>query len=294
MIEAKIVLDSINPTRDRITSWLLTYPRFIHAELNTHRAFSRNASSSRAIPVQKMLEAVKTNPAMPVFWGKNQSGMQAKEQLDDIVADQFRTVEIDGVKRLLPFTRLQAAKHDWLAARDLAVKSVEQLLEVGLHKQITNRLLEPWMHITVLVTGTEFENFFSLRAHEDAQPEFQKLAYMMLELYNKSTPNELKDGEWHIPFGDKMPDGVTEAERLKIATARCARTSYLSFDGGIDATKDYGIHDKLYQSGHWSPFEHCAIAMDDSVPCGNFTGWMQYRKMFPSELRRDNRVIRHK
>jgi thymidylate synthase ThyX len=288
MIEAKIILDSINPTNDRITSWLLTYPRFVHAELNTHRVFSRNASSSRAIPIKKMLEAVKTNPAMPVFWGKNQAGMQAKEQLDDTIFDQFRF--IDG--KMTPLTRLGAAKHDWLVARDLAVAQVEKLEELGLHKQLSNRLLESWMHITVLVTSTDFENFFSLRAHEDAQPELGALAYKMLDLYNASEPQKLDVGEWHIPFGDKMPENAELNTQLKISTARCARTSYLSFDGEMDQDKDFAIHDKLSCSGHWSPFEHPAQALDGSIQSGNFVGWKQYRKNFPSENRSDPRVIK--
>ena len=315
MIHAKILLDSVNPAGDRITSWVLTYPRFFHSELMTHRCFSRNAASSRAIPVKKMIEEVKNSAAMPIFWGKNQSGMQAKEELDDIVKDKQIFVSpvgnsVDPTK--LAVTAKHAAKHEWLAARDSAIKHAEKMLELGLHKQIANRILEPFMHMTVILTGTEFENFFALRAHPDAQPEFQDLAYKMLQMYQDNSPNKLKEGEWHIPFGDKLDNTrllpiatsgqaamfVDEVEdrmellKLKIATARCARVSYLNFEGKDDYIKDIELHDILANSGHWSPFEHCAQAMAKSEYSGNFKGWTQYRKTFNNENRTDGRVQR--
>jgi thymidylate synthase ThyX len=256
--------------------------------------FSRNASSSRAIPVQKMIDAVMTNPAMPVFWGKNQSGMQAYEELDDVTQNQFRHVYEDGIRKMINLTTKKAAEFDWLEARDNAVNSVKKLVELGLHKQLANRLLEPWMHITVLMSTTEMENFFSLRAHPDAQPEFQKLAYLMLDLYQQNVPTPIDEGGWHIPFGDKMPEDSDLSEQLKIASARCARLSYLSFDGETSPSKDFEVHDKLSGSGHWSPFEHCAKALGESVRSGNFIGWEQYRKTFPRENRTDGRVQRYR
>jgi hypothetical protein len=264
------------------------------AELNTQRVLSRNSSSSRAIPVSKMIEAAKTNPAMPVFWGKNQAGMQSN-------------VELEGVE-------LAEAKRLWLEARDNAVISVEKLAAVGLHKQCSNRILEPWLHTTSLVSGTDFENLFALRAHPDAQPEFRDLAYLMLELYQKSTPTKLKVGEWHIPFGDKIDeqrlihdtltethgqlwwevkdaDFILEDAKLNIATARCARVSYLNFDGKDDYSADIKLTtERLAPSGHWSAFEHCARAMETSTQMGNFVGWKQYRKFFVDENRKDDRV----
>jgi hypothetical protein len=242
-----------------------------------------------------MLEAVKTNPAMPVWWGKNQKGMKAREELDNTVADQFRmVVSDDGTKKLTPMTAMEAAKHDWLAARDSAVAYAEKLVELDVHKQIANRICEPWAHITVLVTATDFENFFSLRVHPDAQPEIQALASKMLEEYNKSEPRQLKVGEWHIPFGDKMPENADLGTWLKISTARCARLSYLTFDGAMDVEKDFEIHNSLSNDGHWSPFEHQAQALGESKQVGNFVGWSQYRKTFKGENRRDSRVKRYK
>jgi thymidylate synthase ThyX len=304
MINAKILLDSINPVGNRITSWILTYPRFFHSEIMTHRVFSRNAASSRAIPVKRMIDDIRQNCAMPIFWGKNQAGMQAKEELDDIV--KRREILVSPVGNSLdPYTLTvtdkHAAKHEWLAARDSAIKHAEKMLELGVHKQIANRILEPFMHMTVIITGTEFENFFALRAHPDAQPEFQDLAYKMLDIYQLSEPNKLKEGEWHIPFGDKLDEtrltelyyqtAIPHEElKLRISVARCARVSYLNFEGKDDYNKDIELSETLSSSGHWSPFEHSAMALSTREYSGNFKGWKQYRKTFNEENRTDGRV----
>lgn len=309
MVTAKILADSVNPAGCRITSWVLTYPRFFHSELMTHRVFSRNAASSRAIPVKKVIEEVQNNPAMPVYWGKNQSGMQASEELDDAIKKPFYD---EGFPEPFLMTSKEAAKGEWLAARDSAVSHAKKLLEIGLHKQVANRILEPFMHMTIILTGTEFENFFSLRAHKDAQPEFQELAYLMLNLYQSKEPTKLKEGEWHIPFSDKFDlerlmvlyrnqtggNYLSEDEdmnnlRLKISTARCARVSYLNFEGKDDYEADIDLCNKLSESGHWSPFEHCAQSLSDEKWVGNFRGWKQYRKFFSQENRTDGRVNRY-
>jgi thymidylate synthase ThyX len=270
----------------------------------THRVFSRNAASSRAIPVKRMIDDIRQNCAMPIFWGKNQAGMQAKEELDDIV--KRREILVSPVGNSLdPYTLTvtdkHAAKHEWLAARDSAIKHAEKMLELGVHKQIANRILEPFMHMTVIITGTEFENFFALRAHPDAQPEFQDLAYKMLDIYQLSEPNKLKEGEWHIPFGDKLDEtrltelyyqtAIPHEElKLRISVARCARVSYLNFEGKDDYNKDIELSETLSSSGHWSPFEHSAMALSTSEYSGNFKGWKQYRKTFYEENRGDGRV----
>lgn len=318
MINAKIILDSVNPVGDRITTWILTYPRWILAEVNTHRALSRNTSSSRAIPVSKLIEQVKTNPAIPVFWGKNQPGMQADEELDDVVKiERYIQGWKTGGKSLVEMTDRKYAEYLWLDGRDKAVETVEALTKLGLHKQNANRLLEPWLHVTSLVTFTEGENLFALRAHKDAQPEFRSLAYLMLDEYQKSEPKRLGVGEWHIPFGDRIDEKriidsdcfnkalhpaasswdmeQTLQEMIRnIATARCARVSYLNFDGKDDYEADIKLTlEKLAPSGHWSAFEHCAEAMGESKQCGNFVGWKQYRKFFHNENRKDGRVKRY-
>lgn len=270
MIEAKIICDSINPCGNRITSWIVKFPRFILAEFNTHRALSRNSSSSRAIPIEKLMQSVGENPAMPEFWGKNQKGMQAIEEIDQ--------------------DDMEAVKSHWNEAMVSILDTVRSLNRLNVHKQIVNRLLEPWMHQTVMCTATEWENFFSLRAEKSAQPEFQKLAFLMLDLYNSNEPRQLNVNEWHIPFGDKYLDNVTTEEALKICTARAARVSYNNFEGDIDLKKDFDLHDKLLESGHMSPFEHCAQALPTARRSGNFVGWLQYRKTLPNENRKDPRV----
>lgn len=263
MINAEIVADSIGPNSDRITTFLLRYPRFIHSELMTHRAFSRNAASSRAIPIKRMIEDVKKETAQPAIWGRNQAGMQSNEVLGIIEEEKARAI--------------------WLEAMVDAANHAERLFNVGAHKQIANRLIEPFAHMVTLVTATDWTNFFALRAHKDAQPEFQILAYRMLGRYLHTTPAVKKVGEWHIPYGDRMPDGLSVEDQIKVATARAARTSYMTFDGEIDAIKDIGLHDKLTTSNHWSPAEHPAQCMGDSNYYGNFKGWKQYRKFFDTE-----------
>lgn len=274
MIKAKIIADSLNSyTGDRLTSWVLTYPRFIHSEIMTHRVFSRNAASSRAIPSSKLIQMIEEDPAIPVYWGEDQKGMQAKRSLDN-------SKEIEALKL-------------WVKARDEAISIAKQLQELGLHKQIANRILEPWMHMTVILSGTEYENFFALRAHKDAQPEFQMLAYLMLEKYNSNEPKRLKSGEWHIPFGDNLDSSISDDLKIEIATARCARVSYVNFEGKDDYEADFKLHDRLLKAGHYSPFEHCARA-DETHSSGNFKGFIQYRHFLNYSERSDDRVVKHK
>jgi thymidylate synthase ThyX len=275
MIEAKIVADSIcGTTYKRIISFVLTYPRFILAEINTHRMFSRNSASSRAIPIEKMIKRIIDNPATPIYWGKNQKGMQASAELS-----------AEEIAKALKIWQLSTRRQ---------IKYAGMLSQLGVHKQIANRLLEPFAHMTTLLTATEFGNFFNLRAHRDAQPEFQELAFQMLQCYLDSTPKVLQPGEWHLPFADKyISEYLTLEQRLKITTARAARVSYISFEGDIDHQKDYKLHDQLVESGHWSPFEHAAQALsrweclwdrlNGYSKQANYRGYMPYRKKFLTE-----------
>lgn len=277
MITAQILADSINSRERRITTWLLEYPRFIHAEFMTHRDFSRNAGSSRAIPLKESIFAINKNPALPVWWGSTQKGMQSGPELTG--------------------ENLVTAKSNCDRAMRYCIDQAWHTNEIGLHKSITNRWLEPWSHIKVIATITDMRNFFALRAHPAAMPEFQVLAYRMLELYLESIPTEKKDGEWHIPFekGFKIDPILTLPQRLKVATARCCWVSYNKPDKVIGEHTTVGEalarHDDAAKNGHWSPFEHCARA----VPIGqvyahsNFdtdnypSGWFQYRKGFNQE-----------
>lgn len=267
MIKADILLDSINGCGCRITTFELTYPRFIHSELLTHRMFSRNSASSRAIPIEKVIDNIVSNPVMPLVWGKNQKGMQADEVLSG-----WEQEEAEAIVRMM----IGSQKH-----------FVRMLMKLNVHKQISNRYLEPFVHMTTILTATDFGNFFNLRAHKDAQPEFQELAFQMLVASEESKPNLLAQEQWHIPFGDKMPEGLDDEHKLMIATARCARISYMTHDGEMNIDKDYAIFEKLRDSGHWSAFEHCSQNMENFTRYGNFKGWKQYRKTFNNENRVD-------
>ncbi len=263
-----ILADSQGPNDVRLTTFEITYPRFVHSELMTHRVFSRNAASSRAIPIDKMIQQVEQNPAMPVWWGKNQSGMQAQEELN--AAEKM------------------AARCTWLAARDEAVLKARELQRIGAHKQIVNRLIEPWMWITVLVTATEWANFFALRNHEDAQPEIREIARTMEDVYNSTTPRRLRQGDWHMPLMDdleQLKETFSESDICLIAVGRCARVSYLTHAGVRDPKADLALAQRLQDSGHMSPFEHLAQALHriNRSFYGNLRGWMQFRKLLPDE-----------
>jgi len=267
---ARVLLDSVSPAGVRLTTMEVRYPRFIHSEVMTHRNFSRNAASSRAIPIKKMIDVVREDPAMPLWWGRNQSGMQAREQ----ISDEARAL----------------AETEWKRALADALAHAERLAstDINLHKQLVNRILEPFAWITVILTATEWANFFTQRTHEDAQPELKHIAERMLRAYRTSEPRPLEIGEWHTPLIQADEEAMLPLEqRLKISVARAARVSYLSHQGTRDHAKDLELYEKLLgggANGHWSPFEHVAtpLASRDDWS-GNFRGWEQYRKRFPQE-----------
>jgi hypothetical protein len=294
---AKILADSFSQAGDRLTTFEITFPRIILAEFNTHRVISRNSASSRAIPVKTMLRMVDADPYVPTHWGRNQKGMSAEQEL---TADEQ-----------------ELAKRQWLLARDSAVAHAKMMLELGLHKQMTNRLLEPFMWHTVICTATEWSNYFHLRDNAAAHPEIQRVARAMRELFEVSKPMPLNDGEWHLPLvlGQELmrvgeqwwlhesdppvpvaPDEIHWEQWAKISVARCGRVSYLTHDGLRDIGEDLTLHDKLLSAGHMSPLEHAARPIrtvdvkcrsvyfkDGSSWCGNFRGWMQHRGMVPHE-----------
>jgi hypothetical protein len=265
-ITAKVVADSMSCQGKRITTLELRYPRFIHAEFMTHRQFSRNASSSRAIPVKRLIEDVLTDPAMPIHWGKNQPGMQAREEHDAPVV--FRNDSVSP----------QAA---WLRARDVAVGAAEQFDKAGFHKQIVNRLLEPFAHINVIVTATDWDNFFKLRLHPDAQPEIHQLAIVMFEAMANSAPLLRAFQGWHLPYIGEADMKAAHYNRDKItmiSAARCARVSYKTHDGGDpDWQKDLKLAEDLLGDGHMSPFEHQATPAVQRF--ANFDGWRSNRSI---------------
>lgn len=268
---AKIIADSVNPSGQRLTTIQLCYPRFIHAEFMTHRVFSRNASSSRAIPVRKLIERVRSTPAMFVQWGANKPGMQAGEALSESDMDHAKTL--------------------WLAAMDAATGYAEQMSHMNPppHKQIINRLLEPFVHIDVIVTATDWDNFFDLRLDPAAQPEIQRLAQEIKAAMDASTPSDVDLFEWHLPYIDSID--VAEANRVRgqlpestlrrMSAARCARVSYLTHDGERPTMEaDLKLANMLINMRHDSPLEHQAtpsFSMKSPMQ-GNLRGWDQFRK----------------
>jgi thymidylate synthase ThyX len=267
---AKIIADSINEDGDRLTTFVLTYHRFIHSEMMTHRMLSKNSSSSRAIPVEKMIAKVGADDVYPLHWGANQKGMSADNEV--------------------PPEKIAIAELVWDAARIDAINYARKLVKLGIHKQVVNRLLEPFSSITVICSGTEYQNFFNQRCHPDAQPEIKAIADLMRHEYGNSHPTQLDNGQWHIPFCDMGDRGdwyrqylhshKTDeqiSEQIKIAVGRCARVSYLNHDGTRNIEKDIELHDRLLTSkpAHLSPFEHIAVAKRGKF--ANFTGFQSYR-----------------
>lgn len=279
MIEAKVIEDSITDYGQRITTLQVKFHRFILPEFNTHRVFSRNFSSSRAIPTKKLLEQVRNDPAMPVHWGKNQPGMQASE-------------ELTGLEK-------QAAIDSWKAAAREAASRAEVLSQIGAHKQIVNRIIEPFLWANGIVTSTEWDNWDELRRHEDAQPEIYELACRIHEARMASTPKLLRPGEWHLPYilDHEKSDGFFKKQEnkdllIKISAARCCRVSYLKHDGQApNVSEDLALFDRLAGAVplHASPLEHQATPFPEEVQIdaslsGNLKGWIQYRKIWEKEI----------
>lgn len=296
-IEAKIIKDSVGPNGVRLTTYVLKYPRFIHSEFMTHRAFSRNASSSRAIPFEKQMKMIEEDMALPLEFRKNQRGMQAGDALDE--QGQFEAETL------------------WRAAGLEAIQRAKALSGLGVHKQYVNRLVEPFAHISVVLTATDFANFFALRHHSMAQPEIAELAKQMWTEYTGSQPQKLEVGHWHLPFVSEeevnttfypdcapVPHNINWPKLIKMSVARCARVSYLNHDGTKpDFKSDEALYDRLLgqQPIHASPAEHQAQArntifiqypekdswhereLTQNEYSGNLRGWKQYRKTLQGE-----------
>ena len=278
-ISAKVVCDSISEQGVRLTTFEIEYPRFIHSEVMTHRSLSKNSSSSRAIPITKMLEQIESNMAIPLYWGKAKSGMQATEEVD-----------IDDVWWY---------EEKWKFAFDEVSYRIKQLSDnvsgkegfmSPLHKQIPNRLSEPFQMMKVVITGTDFDNFFNLRIHKDAQPEICMLAYKMYEAMQESEPYLLKDGQWHLPYCHVSYQGdydlysmlyydeevdhtcehiMTLEEAIKYSAASCASVSYRTDNMTLE--KADKIFDMLIKAEvvHSSPLEHCATPVSKEVEIEN-------------------------
>lgn len=316
--EASVLADSISPDNFRVRTIQAVYPRFIHAEAKTHRLIkigsehldlleevgimddpnlSRSASSSRAIPTKKLIEMVRSQPVMPIYWGKNCPGMKAKEELEGDLLRQAIAV--------------------WRKASIDASDNAEEMMRIGAHKEIVNRIIEPYLPIRVVATATEWNNFFALRIHGDAQPEIRLIATLIKDAMDRSNPVLLRPGEWHLPYVSDLEifayGGRTDptGKLRKISSARCARTSYQTHDGRRSAIdEDLELCERLMNSGtvHASPFEHQATPdtyneRDESLSRwagggrglawepswnhphlhGNLRGFIQNRKTIPGE-----------
>lgn len=269
MIEAKILADSCNPSGNRLTTFQCTYPDVIHPEILTHRMFSRNTSSRRAIPIKRFIRGVLENQFNPIHLGKNQSGMQAKDEVDE--------------------TSQEEALKIWNEAREAAVKAARALDSLGIHKQVANRILQPFSHTTCIISATDFRHFFVLRDDAAAEHHIQELARQMKGALRKSQPEQLIPGDWHLPLVREEDRKECNARDLvKISIGRCARVSYKTHEGLRDTQKDIELFERLRTSGHWSPFEHVATPLPIANRVGNFMGWVQARKLFREEYREEN------
>jgi hypothetical protein len=296
-ISAEMILHSVSPNRIPIRTMALRYPKFIHAELMTHRVFSRNASSSRAIPVERLIQDVIDDTAMPLKWFSNKPGMQGGD-------------EIVGAER-------DALIEEWIRARDEAVSRARKMSALGAHKQHVNRVIEPFCHINVLVSSTSWANWNALRDHPDAQPEIRELARQINIAAKASVPTLLQPGQWHLPYvreedwllvgGEK---GIMDREALKVliklSVARCARVSYLTQAGEPPKMEDdLKLYERLVgaQPLHASPAEHQATPDTFNGTDrggiwaqpefhGNFGGWIQYRKLLAGEYVSDKPFMR--
>lgn len=262
-IHTQIIEDSISSRGDRLTTFQLEYPRYIHSELMTHRMFSRNAQSSRAIPVVRQIERLYRNPVHPdpKDFRLNQKGMQAGDEL--------------------PMTDAIEAHLVWYQVRENAVQAAMALDALGVHKQWVNRLLEPFSTITTVVTATGdyWEHFFGLRDHPDAEPSFQKLAAMMKHDLQASTPVERDN---HLPFitAEERQMSLSDGAFLRISAARCARVSYVTHDGRRDLKEDIRLFQQLTRNvpPHASPLEHPALAWEGKH--ANYWGWRSFRSLW--------------
>lgn len=285
-ISAKIIADSRGTFAPRLTTLQLRYPKFIHGEAMTHRVFSRNASSSRAIPVERLIQDVINDPVYPSHWGANQKGMSADAECNGKVLARILD---NGI------AYEQSREQAWDEAREIAIEYARAFATAGYHKQIVNRLLEPFCHINVVVSSTQWSNFFALRRHPAAQPEMRILADAIYEAMSCSVPVYLEPDEWHTPYVTREEDlPLFEKDmllqRISASVARCARVSYLTQEGTKpNLTEDIALAERLLKAQplHASPAEHQATPSDNwkgpSLGANFGEHWVQYRHTLVGE-----------
>lgn len=268
---AKIIGDVVNPEGNRLTIFEATFHRFVLAEVNTHRSHSRSSASSRAIPVEKMLDKARSSPAFPVVWTREQPGMQGGDALEGF--DRFDAEDL--LKRISDYTIEQIAayieRHPDKSTR--------------LHKSLLNRPMEWFQYHTVIIGATDdgWSNLFAQRATEFsplAQPELRAVVDLMWEHYQASTPTHLDYGEWITPYIQPDETFRNDEDRRRVSAARCARVSYLNHDGVRDPEEDLRLFDKLVSARpmHAAPLEFVARPLNPrGKAMGNFTGYRQFR-----------------
>lgn len=327
-MQAEVILASKGPEQRPIYTVRLRYPRIIHGEIMTHRVFSRNARSSRAVPVKTMLNEVSNTPFVPWHWGKNQKGMQADEECNALVPMQeyLRSPLIRNKPSTIELEWVEHPRESaWLRSKTTAYKVAKAMMEAGYHKQIPNRLLEPFSWIDTLITSTEWDNFLWLRDHPDAEPHLQDLARLVHQAIEAAEVQDLGSGDWHLPYITKADFNyaIFRAEEdmwewlCKISAARCARISYKPFDGDASYERELERYDSLVTADrvHASPLEHQAtpdrlveekyhyrptgVDVENKIgferklqkfwSCphlhGNFKGYIQFRKTIPNEAK---------
>jgi len=246
--EAKILADSISVVGHRLTTFEVTFPRIVLAEVNTHKMISKNSASSRAIPVGERIVAIETDPFIPESFGKNKAGMQHEEILDGD-ADM-------------------AARKHWMQAMGACVVEARAMEGINVHKQLANRLLEPFSWHTAILSGTDWDNFEHLRVHPAAQGEFSKAARMMMDMKRESTPVLVEPGTWHLPHVPEVYYGAVRSKVepgawlnwAKVSAARCGRVSFMR-QNAQNFDKDVARADAFISDGHMSPLEHPARPM---------------------------------
>jgi hypothetical protein len=310
---AQVIADSVSSKGVRLTTMVVEFPRCMLSEFNTHRVFSRNSASSRAIPVFKQLRKIMVEPFIPSEFGVNKPKMQAGEPLTGAQHENAVAVWLEArdnaVFQVLKLMTSDAyIEEGWTAWSDTSDDFTAFVLKVcedveaknpeiferedllAVHKGLANRLLEPFMWHTVIVTATEWDNFFALRTSTDAQLEIRLVAYEMEKAYAASQPMLLSEGEWHLPFlqeNERQWARENPEEACKAVAARCARVSYLTHDTGtVDLGKDLALANDLASRGHMSPFEHVATPLKHrrfTKKSGNLRGWQPFRKTLKHE-----------
>jgi hypothetical protein len=309
---AEVIADSVSPEGQRISTLEVIMPRVLLAEMNTHRVFSRNSASSRAIPTHRQIKGVLENPYIPSVWGKDQPGMQGTEPLTEIADIEaaetawlhardhsvLAAVALMGGTEQLAYgstgkkftgQALEEAEELQIKIEELKRDSGFEVPDLGfrMHKQNPNRLLEPWVWHTIAITSTEWNNFYGLRTDENAEPHIQIVANKMLDAHRASTPEELDYSEWHLPYATAEDKREYTTDLLvKMVVARCARTSFETQRDKKTIQGELELYDRLTVNGHASPLEHPARPMfkeelKKSKFNGNFRGWWQHRSDVP-------------